>query len=76
MQCRMLCLSYMQRVLWPRGTGIGGCSNLNGLMYQRGNPNDYDNWANLTGNSDWTYENILPYLKKLEDYRGAYPNGT
>ena len=65
----------MQKVLWARGTGIGGSSNLNGMIYQRGNPKDYDNWANITGSAAWKYQNVLPYFKKLEDYHGSYPSG-
>jgi choline dehydrogenase len=46
------------------------------MIYQRGNPSDYDNWANITRNPDWAYENVLPFFRKLEDYNGAYPNGS
>ena len=68
-------LFLLQRVFWPRGTGIGGSSNLNAMIYQRGNPNDYDNWANITGNPEWRFENVLRYFKKLEDYHGSFPSG-
>jgi choline dehydrogenase-like flavoprotein len=52
----------------------GGSSNLNAMIYQRGNPNDYNNWARITGNSEWAYGNLLKVFRGLEDYRGAYPN--
>ncbi|XP_021966685.1 glucose dehydrogenase [FAD, quinone] isoform X1 [Folsomia candida] len=57
-----------------RGKILGGSSSLNGMIYMRGNPNDFDNWANLTGDASWSYENVLPYFKKSEDYTGNYPD--
>jgi choline dehydrogenase len=56
---------------WPRGKVLGGSSSLNGLLYVRGQPEDYDHWAAL-GNKGWSYDEILPYFKKSEDNeRGA-----
>ncbi|OXA62734.1 Oxygen-dependent choline dehydrogenase [Folsomia candida] len=57
-----------------RGKMLGGSSSLNVMVYMRGNPNDFDNWANLTGDASWSYENVLPYFKKSEDYTGNYPD--
>jgi choline dehydrogenase-like flavoprotein len=57
---------------WPRGKLLGGSSNLNYMFYVRGSPHDYNNWAKLTGDETWKYENVLPYFKKSEDYRGSY----
>jgi len=43
-------------------------------MYMRGNPRDYDTWAELTEDPEWNYENVLPFFKKLEDFHGyEYP---
>lgn len=53
---------------------LGGTSSLNVMAYMRGNPNDFDNWAKLTGDLSWSYENVLPYFKKSEDYSGNYPD--
>lgn len=56
---------------WPRGKVLGGSSSLNGLLYVRGQAEDYDNWVAL-GNKGWSYSEILPYFKKSEDNeRGA-----
>lgn len=60
-----------RRLQWPRGKVLGGSSSLNGLLYIRGQREDYDNWA-AEGNSGWDYESILPYFKKSEcQERGA-----
>ena len=60
-----------RQLQWPRGKVMGGSSSINGLLYVRGQRQDYDDWQAL-GNSDWSYEQILPYFKKSEDQqRGA-----
>ena len=60
-----------RRLQWPRGKVLGGSSSLNGLLYVRGQPADYDRWADL-GNRGWSYADVLPYFKKSEDQeRGA-----
>ncbi|CAG7827285.1 unnamed protein product [Allacma fusca] len=62
--------------VWPRGKSLGGTSNLNFMLYVRGNPRDYDNWANITADTAWSYENVLPYFKKSLDYAGAYQENS
>lgn len=60
-----------RQIKWPRGRVLGGSSALNGLLYIRGQKEDYDHWRQL-GNAGWSYEDVLPYFKKSEDQeRGA-----
>lgn len=51
---------------WPRGKVLGGSSALNGLLYVRGQAQDYDRWRDL-GNMGWGWDDVLPYFKKSED---------
>ncbi|HMQ18619.1 MAG TPA: GMC family oxidoreductase N-terminal domain-containing protein, partial [Sphingopyxis sp.] len=54
----------------PRGRVLGGCSSVNGLMYSRGHPGDYDQWAQM-GASGWSFDDVLPYFRKSErNWRG------
>ncbi len=56
---------------WPRGKVLGGSSAINGLLYVRGQPQDFDHWRQL-GNAGWTWDDVLPYFKRAEDQeRGA-----
>jgi choline dehydrogenase len=55
---------------WPRGKTLGGTSSINGMLYVRGNPADYDNWAQM-GCRGWTYDEVLPFFKQSETYRGS-----
>ena len=66
-----------RRIYMARGRVLGGSSSINGMNWIRGNPWDYDNWAQL-GNSGWSYADVLPYFKKMEsletggnEYRGS-----
>ena len=52
---------------WPRGRVVGGTSSINGMLYVRGNPADYDGWAQM-GCRGWSYADVLPYFKKSEHY--------
>jgi choline dehydrogenase len=61
-----------RRVHWPRGRVLGGTSSINGMLYVRGNPADYDGWAQM-GCRGWSYSEVLPYFKKSEDYAGGDP---
>lgn len=55
----------------PRGKVLGGTSSINGMLYVRGHPNDYDNWAQM-GNPGWSWSDVLPFFRKAEDQsRGA-----
>jgi choline dehydrogenase len=58
-------------IFQPRGKVLGGSSSINGLLYVRGQHEDFDRWRQL-GNSGWGFDDILPYFKKAEDQeRGA-----
>jgi choline dehydrogenase len=54
-----------RRIYWPRGRGLGGSSSINGLIYVRGQPEDYDRWAAL-GNKGWSWKEVLPYFERSE----------
>ncbi|MCJ7798246.1 MAG: GMC family oxidoreductase N-terminal domain-containing protein [Polaromonas sp.] len=57
---------------YPRGKTLGGCSSINGMIYMRGQARDYDQWAQLTGDSAWRWDNALPDFIKHEDhYKGT-----
>lgn len=52
-------------IKWPRGKVLGGSSSLNGLLYVRGQAEDYDGWA--ADNPGWSFDEVLPFFKKSED---------
>lgn len=55
---------------YPRGKVMGGCSSINGMIYMRGQANDYDQWRQM-GNEGWSWDDVLPYFKNMEDsYEG------
>ncbi|KAL1502268.1 hypothetical protein ABEB36_007434 [Hypothenemus hampei] len=61
------CQGYPEkRCTWPRGKVLGGCSVINGMMYTRGTPRDYEKWVEA-GNPGWSYEDVLPVFKRFED---------
>ncbi|XP_021962123.1 oxygen-dependent choline dehydrogenase-like [Folsomia candida] len=70
----MYCIFYLKKLGLSRGKSLGGSSNLNLMIYQRGNPKDFDNWANITGDESWEYKNLLKYFKMSEDYHGNFPD--
>ena len=53
----------------PKGKGLGGSTLINGMIYVRGQAQDYDSWAQQ-GCSGWGYDDVLPYFRKLEDFAG------
>lgn len=60
-----------RKVSHTRGKVLGGSSSINGMIYQRGNPLDYEGWGSVEGMETWKYANCLPYFKKLEKTFGA-----
>ena len=63
-----------RRIMQPRGKVMGGSSSINGLLYLRGQPQDFDHWRQL-GNAGWSFEDVLPYFRKSEHQeRGAAPH--
>ncbi len=54
-----------RQIYWPRGKVLGGSSSINGLIYIRGQAEDYDHWSQL-GNTGWSYSELLPYFRKSE----------
>jgi choline dehydrogenase len=67
-----------RRIYHARGKVLGGSSSINGMIFQRGNPLDYERWAADPGMDNWDYTHCLPYFKKMEtclaggdEYRGA-----
>jgi choline dehydrogenase len=67
-----------RRIYHARGKVLGGSSSINGMIFQRGNPLDYERWAADPGMRNWDYAHCLPYFKKMEnclaggdEYRGS-----
>jgi choline dehydrogenase len=60
-----------RNIVWPRGRVLGGSSSINGLIFIRGQHEDFDDWAK-GGATGWSFREALPYFKKLENYEGAH----
>ena len=67
-----------RKVFHARGKMLGGSSSINGMIFQRGNPMDYERWAAEPGMKEWDYLHCLPYFKRMEtclagadDWRGG-----
>ena len=59
-----------RRISCPRGKGLGGTSLINGMVYVRGNPHDFEEWESL-GAEGWGYRDCLPYFKRAESWIGG-----
>lgn len=59
-----------RRIVWPRGKVLGGSSSINGLVWARGQRQDFDAWAQR-GCRGWSYEEVLPYFRRSEDFEGG-----
>lgn len=62
-----------QKCVIPRGRGLGGTTLINDVMYSRGHPTDYSRWASLVNDSTWSYENVLHYFRKSENFHATDP---
>jgi len=58
-------------LIYPRGKVLGGSSSINGMIYMRGQSQDYDRWAEVTGDKSWCWDRVLPMFMKSEDYCGG-----
>ena len=65
-----------RRLRYPRGKTLGGCSSINGMIYMRGQARDYDQWAQLTGDDTWRWDNVLPAFRQHEDHWRLDQPGT
>jgi choline dehydrogenase len=63
-----------RRISHARGKVLGGSSSINGMIFQRGNPLDYERWAADPGMETWSYAHCLPYFKRMEDCTAAAPD--
>ncbi len=63
-----------RRITQGRGKVLGGSSSINGMIFQRGNPLDYQRWASDPGMGTWDYAHCLPYFKRLENCLAADPD--
>jgi choline dehydrogenase-like flavoprotein len=59
--------THHRRIVVPRGKGLGGSSLINGMIFVRGQKEDYDQWAQM-GATGWSFDDVLPYFKKLETF--------
>jgi choline dehydrogenase len=61
-----------RQIHWPRGRVLGGSSSINGMLWIRGQPADYDGWAQM-GCQGWSFDELLPYFKSIERYAPGVP---
>ncbi|KAJ6457713.1 alcohol oxidase [Mycena sanguinolenta] len=55
-------------IAYPSGFVLGGCSSVNDMVYTRGSKEDYDRWANITGDGAWSWDQLIPYIEKNERF--------
>jgi choline dehydrogenase len=60
-----------RKLSYPRGRVLGGSSSINGMIYMRGQREDYDEWARVTNDPSWAWDNVLPVFKRSEDHHGG-----
>jgi choline dehydrogenase len=60
-----------RKLRYPRGKVLGGSSSINGMIYMRGQAEDYEGWAAQTGDEKWRWQSVLPLFKRHEDYHGG-----
>lgn len=67
-----------RQILYARGKGLGGCTLINAMLYLRGQSQDYDRWAEATGDQRWSWQSVLPYFKQVEHHhrQGDRCHGT
>ena len=63
-----------RRLVVPRGRVIGGSSSINGMVYVRGHPHDFDHWAEA-GADGWAFADVAPYFKRMEHWHGPADDG-
>lgn len=62
-------------IIYARGKGLGGSTLINAMLYLRGQKRDYNEWADLTGDNSWSWNNVFPAFKQVEDYwKGSSEN--
>ena len=61
-----------KKIYWPRGKVLGGSGSVNGMVFARGEAEEYDHWRAL-GNEGWGWTDVLPYFRKLESYDNGDP---
>ncbi|SAK39912.1 GMC oxidoreductase [Caballeronia fortuita] len=60
-----------RKLAYPRGRVLGGCSSINGMIYMRGQREDYDDWAHVSGDPNWSWDSVLPVFRRSEDHHGG-----